>query len=243
MNLSKRIFKFQNYDSKRTIGVFWGIILLINISVYILTLYYKSRVRIGLMNNDHLSIAGSNIMPIFIFFIVNGIIMYHEYFSLALSFGVTRKDFYKSVIVDNVIVSFIFAVIQGVLLIMDKYIAQYSEYKPIVNFGLFNTSTNNILFIILSLTTIFLVSASIINLIGVLQYRFGYKLWIGFGIMFFIVQLLGGFFIKLVNTVSKMYLYLESIFNNFTVFTVALLIIIVFYILGYIFIREAGIRE
>ena len=74
-------------------------------------------------------------MPIFIFFIVYGIVMYHEDFALALSFGSHKKKILKNpVIVNNIIVTLSFAAIQVILQIIDKYFIASLGYKPMVEF-------------------------------------------------------------------------------------------------------------
>lgn len=245
MDATKRAFKFQKYGFKKSVLVFWSVLLTLNILTYIVMIYFNPHIRIGLFSGeeDVFSIVGGNIMPIFIFFIVYGIIMYHEDFSLALSFGVTRIDFYKSVIVNNILVVLIFASIQAVLQTIDKYIIGYLGYKPMVEFGLFNTATNNILFIVLTLSLLFLTFISITNLIGVLQYRFGYKFWIGFGIVAITLQITSNVLTSLVVGLSNIYGWLSSRLHSSTTMILAFLVIIVCYILGYVFIRKANIKK
>lgn len=245
MGATKRIFKFQNHGLKKSILGFWSVILTINILTYILMVNFNSKIKIGLFSSkdDIFSIVGGNIMPIFIFFIVYGIIMYHEDFALALSFGVTRKDFYKSVIVNNIIVTLSFAAIQVILQIIDKYFVASLGYKPMVEFGIFNTATDNILFIVLTLSLLFLTFVSVTNLIGVLQYRFGYKFWIGFGITAITLQILGNFSAKKILGFSDMYQWIWSRFNSSTAIFLTFVIAIVCYTLGYFIIRKANIRK
>lgn len=245
MDSTKRALKFQKYGSKKSILGFWGVILTINILTYILSIYFNPQVKIGLFNgNDDLfSIAGANLMPIFIFFIVYGIIMYHEDFALALSFGVTRKDFYKSVIVDNIIVTLSFAAIQGILQIIDKYIIESLGHNPMVEFGVFNTSTNNILFIVLALFILSLAFVSVANLLGVLHYRFRYKFWIGFALVFLVSQMFINFITRPMAGISELYLWLVSRFGNFAIFILEFLIIIICYTIGYLLIRKSNIRK
>ncbi|MDR7855189.1 hypothetical protein [Tissierella sp.] len=250
MESNKRINKFQKYDLKESVGAFWVVMIIVNIFVYALASYTNSNsnVKFGpfIHDGDLFSIAGSNIMPILIFFIIYGITMYYEYFALALSFGVTRRDFYKSAIVDNFQVSLIFAFVQSVLQIIDKNVIESLGINPMVDFGIFNTSRDNIFFIILSLFTFFLVCASLSNLLGVLQYKFGYKFWIVFGIISLFGLVWENSFHLIANVLgifSKIYLWIESIFSKFTIFPLGLLIIIISYTLGYLLIRRVDIRK
>lgn len=250
MESIKRINKFQRYDLKKSVGAFWVVMIIVNIFAYVLTSYTNSNsnIKFGpfVHEGDLLSMAGSNIVPIFIFFIVYGINMYHEYFALALSLGVTRRDFYKSVIVNNLLVSLIFAFIQGILQIIDKNVVEFLGFNPMVDFGIFNTSRDNIFIIILSLFAFFLIYASMSNLLGVLQYKFGYKFWIGFGIVTLFGVVLENnypFITNLPGVFSGIYLWLESIFRSFTIFPLGLLIMLISYTLGYLLIRRTNIKK
>lgn len=240
MNPTKRIFKFQNYNLKKSVSTFWAVLFAINLLVYGLTAYFHSKVNIGISNNDLLSILGANTMPITIFFIVYGIIMHHEDFALALSFGVTRGGFYKSVIVNNFLIATIFAIVQGLLQFFDKYIVESLGKKPLVEFGLFNTVDDSMLIIILSLFMLYLTIVSITNLIGILQYRFGYKFWIGLGIFIFIV---GNFFAKTVLGFFNIFILLWTKWDNLAIFILEILIIITCYTIGYQFIKKANIKK
>lgn len=245
MDATKRAFKFQKYGFKKSILAFWSVLLTLNILTYITMIYFNSRVRIGLFSSkeDVFSITGGNIMPIFIFFIVYGIIMYHEDFAIALSFGVTRKDFYKSVIADNFLVVLIFAVIQVILQTVDKYAIVFLGYKPMVEFSIFNTSTDNILFMVITLSLLFLTFVSMTNLIGILQYRFGYKFWVGFGITVITLQIMGNFIAKKIVGFSDMYQWIWSRFNSSTAVFLTFFIIGICYTLGYFLIKKANIRK
>lgn len=245
MDSTKRVLKFQTYGMKKSVGVFWSVLLTINIFTYILIGYFNSNIRIGIFDSrtNTFSIVAGNIMPIFIFLIVYGIVMYHEDFALALNFGVTRKDFYKSVIFNNLLVILIFSVIQSTLQVIDKNIMGLLGYKPMVEFSIFNISTDNIWFIMLTLALLFLTIASITNLLGILQYRFGYKLWIGLGVVFTVGQIMGNFTIKTIIALSEILLWLQGKLHYPTVLIIGFAIIIICYILGYFLIKKANIKK
>lgn len=193
MDSLKRAIKFQRIDFIKAAAWFWGIILIVDIASYI-SLYKLGSNFIGLrvsgfesidgLNTWFLSVAASNLMAIIIFFIVYCYEMYYEYFPVAISFSVTRKDFYMSAIFDNVCVSLIFAAIQGILMKIDYYVIDLLGNNPKLNFGMFNNATDNIFFIIFSLFVCFLVFISIINLLAALNYKLGFKLWIILGVIF-----------------------------------------------------------
>lgn len=195
-------------------------------------------------DDDLISIAGANLMPIFIFFIVYGILIYHEDFSLALSFGATRKDYYKSTVICNFLVVLLFASVQSILQIVDKHLVASLGLRPMTEFGIFNTSRDNILYILLVFTFLFFTLNSITNLLGVFQYRFGYKFWIGLGILIFGGQIFfGNLILNLLLGIRDMYISLLSIFKGSTIFIAGILIIVVSYLLGYFLLRKANIKK
>lgn len=247
MNSIKRGIKFQNYDLKKSIGIFWIVILIVNILAVSITLYSNFNTQIGIfgVQEDIYSITGANIMPIFIFLIVYSIVIYHEDFALALCFGVTRKDFYVSVLVNNIVVVLSFATIQAILQMIERFAAKFLNYKLIVEFGIFNISTDNIFYIIFALAMIFLTFVSVTNLLGVLQYRYGYKFWIGFGITALLGMYLYRYitFLKSIQGLLQTYIWLGSTLKRNNIFILGLIIIVVSYTLGYVFLRKASIKK
>lgn len=241
-----RIFKFQAHGLKKRLLIFWSIMLIINILAYIITMRFSPRVRVGLFsNNDNsISIVGMNLMPIIIFLIVYGIVSYYEDFSLALSFGATRKEFYKSTIASNCLLVLIFSVIQGLLQIIDKYILAHLGFYPLTEYHIFNTSTDNILYIIYSLAIFLLIIISITNLLGVLQYRFGYKFWLALAIISFIGQIFfGNLIVKIIQGFKYIYSYLLPGFKGANIFVTGGFTSIISYAIGYFLIRKASIKK
>jgi len=110
--------------------------------------------------------------------------MYYYYFPIAIGFSITRKDFYKSVVINNIGVTFLFSVIQSILMKLDVGIINSIERNPMVDFGIFNISTDNLIFIMFSLLILFLSITSMLNLLASLNYKFGFKLWIAIGVVF-----------------------------------------------------------
>jgi len=192
MGSMKRAIKFQNLNLKKSTGWFWATILIINIISYILN-YINENAFFGVsyeFNNGNetyislISVAAANLLPIIIYFIVYCYEMYYKSFPIALSFSVTRKEFYKSVIIDNVLNAFIFALIQSILMKIDIYILNILGDNPKLDYGIFDTGADNILYMIFALGVCFLAFISLANLLGALNYRFGYKLWIFLGLVF-----------------------------------------------------------
>lgn len=191
MESTKRAIKFQGIDTKKSILSFWAVILIVDIFFYIInisigfsatSIEFSTTLGISDVSGNIrlLSVIGANIMPILISFIVYNYMMYYDSFPIVISFSVTRKDFFKSLIVDNIFVAFVYATIQGILMIIDPVFVKAIGKIPLYDFVFFNTDTDNILFIVFSLFMMFLTYISIWNLIAALNYKFGAKIWIPF---------------------------------------------------------------
>ena len=235
MNQLNRVIKFQNYDFHKSVKSFWYTMLLVNILSY---LFFYNDLATGAMINDinDISIAAANLLTIGIYLLINWIVMYRENLSLALSFGITRKDYYKSIIINNIKIGLVFSIIQSVLQILDGYMMEYLGYNPLVEFEIFNTVTDNMFFIILALFICFSAIISIVNLIGILQFKFGYKLWIGIGVIFVLSQIIVNNFMQNVFTIFS--------FINFgrgLLFLILIIISILAYIIGYSLIKKISI--
>ena len=137
---------------------------------------------IGMMhsigNTTYLSVAGSNIMIILMMFVIYTYNKYYEKLPLSLSFSITRKDFIKTLIISNLIITSIYSVVQGVLLKIDPLIIKYLGIRPLHDIGYVNTSTDSLLYIIFSTFLISLIFISICNLLVSLSYKFGAKVWL-----------------------------------------------------------------
>lgn len=236
MNQLNRVMKFQNYDMKKSIIGFWGTTLLVNILIYATSIFYNDKITIVplIRSEGSFSIVAANIVAIAIYFIINWIVIYYENFALALSFGVTRKDFYKSIIINNIVVALISSIIQGTLQVFEKNLIKNLNFNPLVDFGIFNTEIDNIFFIFLALFIFFSSFISITNLIGILQFKFGYKFWIGFGITFIIAQILK-------NSVWDR--GLSIFFSRSLIFLTLISILIICYIIGYLLIMKSNVKR
>jgi len=187
MESIKRALKFQGRDFQKSVGMFWLVLFIVNIGSYV-SMYKFNRGFIGIRVSGYasidgiditlISVAAANLVPIIIFFIVYCYEMYYEYFPVAISFSVTRKDFYKSAVIYNLITSAVFALIQGILIKADLHLVQYLGQNIKSDFGIFNSGTDSIIFIVFSLFICFTVFASAMNLLSALNYKFGYRLWI-----------------------------------------------------------------
>lgn len=179
MESNKRALKFQLNESKRSILVFWAVILIVNIFALFMTKYTDVSIGISQGGGGQLfSLFGMNILPIIIYLMVYNYELYYKNFPIALSFSVIRKDFFKSMIVNNVVVTFIFAVIQSILIKTDPILVKLIGREPIYDFKAFNIQTDNIIFIIIYLFIAFMLYITIWNLVAVLNYKYGPKFWI-----------------------------------------------------------------
>lgn len=179
MESTKRALKFQFNESKFSIFKFWVVILIVDLFAVFMTKYTSVSIGINEGGGGQLfSLFGMNILPIIIYLMVYNYELYYKNFSIALSFSVIRKEFFISMIANNVIVAFVFAVIQSILMKVDPMLVRFVGRTPIYDFKAFNIQTDSVIFIILYLFIAFMLYITIWNLIAVLNYKFGARLWI-----------------------------------------------------------------
>lgn len=234
------MYRFLSYDLIKGSGTFWIVMILVNLITGVLASYSNLNPIIGPMIRDevHISFAGSNIFAVFIFLIVYCIEMYYESFSLAIGFGATRKNFYINAIINNFIIALIFGIIQIVLMKIDIYIVSRLGLQPFVDYGLFNLEKDSLAVSILLLSFVFFIFISVMNLIGILQYRFSYKFWIGFGIFVFVSQILTNGIGRLIKGITN----LQVIFSIGSFLSIGILIILLAYSIGFFLIRKVNIK-
>ncbi len=245
MGALKRVIKFQNFNLVKSVGIFWLVLLLVNVASGSLVAIQGTHTIIGPMiaNNGFTSFAGSNLAIAFIFFIIYGALMYHEDLAMVLSSGVTRKDFYKGAIFSNITVALLFSGIQTTLLFIEKTTAGFLGYLLLTEFGIFNTSTDGFFFVMTVLFILFLTFASITNLMGILQFRWGYRFWIGFGIiMLALLNLISVTIIRQGGS-SGIPAWLSYLDNLGLMFLLGLMATAIFFALGYIFVRKVGLNK
>lgn len=193
MESVKRIIRFQNKDVKKSIIYFWMVILIADIAYYLMNLYGDASFYIGISGKldgiKVISVVGANLMAIMVYFVVYSYVMYYETFPIAISFSVTRKDFFKSVIFNNFLVALLFALIQGILMKIDPILVRVIGREPMLDFAFFNASADNTIFIVFSLFMVNLAFVSVVNALAALNYRFGFKIWIVLGIIVFLSML------------------------------------------------------
>lgn len=185
MESLKRSIRFQFAESKKFIINFWIVIIIVDIAFYLMnnlsSLNTSIGFSIGLSEGiNSISVTGVNLMAILISLIVYNYSSNYESFPLAVSLSMTRKDYFLSFLVDNVLIAFVFAIIQGVLLKIDPMFVKLIGRNPLYDFGYFNTSTDNIFYIIFILFIMFLGFSCFWNIVASINYKFGYKIWLIF---------------------------------------------------------------
>ncbi|MGO1470551.1 MAG: hypothetical protein ACTHW2_11060 [Tissierella sp.] len=196
MDSFKRSLRYQFMETKKFIMKFWIIVILVDIFFYILNNLAtgnfigfdlgdgSAEFNIGFSlggstaTSNPVSVAGVNLMIIVITLLVYNYERNYESFPLSQSLGMTRRDYFTSFLTDNIVVVFIFASIQGILLKVDPKLMKLVGKEPLYDFVNFNLQRDNLLFIIFSLFILFLAFISIFNLLASLNYKFGYKIWI-----------------------------------------------------------------
>jgi hypothetical protein len=245
----KRQVKFFIYDSKKQFITLWVVIILLDLMGYYLNYKYNAGFGISemisqdsvngeIITTKYANVAGANILPAMIFLVVYSLMQYGEGFSTAIGFSSTRKDFYRGVIVHNVIICAVMALIETVLLKLDVVILKLLEINPITKISYFDTKADNVIFIFLIIFLQALIFCAFMNLISVLTYKFAAKFWIAAGIVFLVLINMKAANFTLGKLISAAVHY-----GSFMSFTIRFLLIsIAMYILGWIFVRRMDVK-
>lgn len=181
MSSFNRSINLTNYSLKRGIILTWIITIIIDIFAILANVIF-AEVPIGVMTGSGkfalLSIFAINLLPFTIYFITNSMIIFSESLPVSITYGLTRKNFFISMIVNSLIISVLFSVIQGILFKLEPLIIDMLGKNARENFILFNTSSDNIFFVIAILFLMIISFISFVNLIVGLNYKFGFKLWL-----------------------------------------------------------------
>lgn len=225
METLKRSLKYQFIETKNFILGFWLTVIFVDIFFYILnnlnsvnsSVDFDIGFSLGTSEaTSALSVVGVNLMIIFISLLVYNYERNYESFPLSLSLSMTRKDYFVSFLIDNVVIAFIFASIQGILFKIDPNIVKLVGKEPLYDFINFNLATDNILFIIFTLFILFIMFISIFSLLASLNYRFGYKIWIvlvGVNILvsIFHIKIFGRMFSSIGNIIATRFGVFETL--------------------------------
>lgn len=180
MESTKRALKFGLNESKRSILIFWMVVFIVNTFALFITKYTDATMGISQGGKlDSYSLLGFNILPIVIYLMTYNYESYYKNFPIALSFSMIRKDFFKSMVFNNILVALLFGFIQASLMKIDPILVKFAGEKPIYDFKIFNIQTDSLLYIMIYFFIAFLLFSSIWNLIALLNYKIGARFWIG----------------------------------------------------------------
>lgn len=244
MGATKRMVKYQLKDLKKSLLIFWMVIIVITIGSYALNFLISSNQDIfyfALGNRGTISVAGALLLPVIIFILSYTIETYYKAFPISIGFSMTRIDFYTSIVLSGILMCLALAAILGILLKLDFLIIRAMGREPLVDFKTFNTMSDSIFFIVSSLFISLLTLTSIFNLGGVLLYRFG-------AIRFWGSYLLLGIALSFINISIVQFFTTYFIWDLFTTritfshVLYLLLIAMICYLLGYIVIRKVNVK-
>lgn len=194
MESIKRSIKYQLKEDKTFSITFWITMLLLGTLAYAVNFYSNRNGAMGGIGIWHsfgeegfagkyvsyVSVAGANIIPMLVVFVIYTYGKYYEQLPISLSLSITRTDFMKSLIVSNIAVAFVFSSIQAMLMKIDPLIVKALGMNPLYDLSYINTDTDSVIFIAFSTFLIILLFISLWTMIASLNYKFGGKLWLAF---------------------------------------------------------------
>lgn len=249
MEAIKRQIRFQIMDGSRAFGIFWLIVVIVNILFYTFLSWgfqfgvveSGAGVRMGENTIEHMytNVSMGNMISIFIFIIVYSMVMYYETFPIAIVFSTTRKNFYIGVMIHNTLLCLGMSIIQGILLKLDAFFVRLAGHEPLYTFGSWDIREVNVVYIIGGLWIGFLVVCGIFNMLGALAYKFGYKTWIVLGslaVLFLNLGVARIFFRGMISGVMK--------YNGFADFLgKAIFTAIILYGIGWFLVRGLEVKQ
>lgn len=246
----KRQLSYQIYDSKNAFIIFWAVIILVNIlsgflNVYSAVLFNapsseEFSFTIGAMEGSQLSIAAGNLGAIAIFIIVYNMIKYYESSPTAIGFSSTRKDFYIGAVILSILLCLGMSIVEGILFKLEIPILKAMDREPLYEQMFLNTQKDSLIFIIIMLFIILILFSSLFNLLGILSYRYGYKLWIGIVVFVIIVS----YNIRTFSRVFGEPLKFIFAYNHPLLFSIKMLLLsFLIYAIGWLFTKKVNIKS
>lgn len=265
MNSIKRTSRFLSINMRNSTLIFWLVFIFIGLLSYLLSSPFlnilNDSLSLGLtlegnsisygihMGNGQefglVSIAGANMMPILIYYLVYIYTIYYEELPIVIGFSGTRKNFFLSLIFNNIVMAAIFSIIQTILLKIDIGLIRSLGQKPYVDFMIFNTEVDNPIFIALTIFLMSICALGFINLLASLNYRFGYKIWIIFAIFFILLVVVMPATIGM-KTFDLIFLLVINLFFtriDLVQFFILLITIIATYGLSMLVIKDINIKS
>lgn len=244
MESLKRSIRYQLMESKKFLLGFWITVILVDIAFYIINNLVPNNVSIGLSIGisegiNSISVVGINLMAILISLLVYNYERNYESFPLSISLSMTRKDYFLSFLTDNILIAFVFATLQGILLKIDPIFVKLVDRTPLYDFTYFNTKTDNVFFIIFILFISFLGFICFWNLIASINYKFGYKMWIFFVGVNILISFNIEFMSRFMETIGKMF---DSTLGGLQVLVI-LGTMVAAYALNYFIVRMTYVKK
>lgn len=241
MDLSNRVLKYNFHIMKKSIFKFLITLALVNIFFYLITIKYHSQYEYELIYDNKIGhIVILDLIIINIFMLASSFESYAQNFKLALNFGASRKEFYKSLLIINLISSFLLALVHSILQLIDIIMLEYIEMEPFIAFRLHDNPIINFIIIMISLLTSFLAIYGLYNIFAILQYRYNYGFWIVCGtLILFGSTIFGKRAAGLMLIMISIYNFLLPILNVYTIAVMAGIIAVPLYIIGYFLFKSS----
>lgn len=213
MNSLKRTIKFlKNNTMSEFFGFVFGIIIMSIVSYVFLLVMNKNGSTAsqiyGIMHEQtdgtymH-SIAGGNLLILLICFVTSSYTLYYNALPTAIGFSSTRKNFAISAFINSIIYAAIISIIQTSLFKLDIILVKNVGRIPIVDYKIFNISTDSFIYIFLLLFLLFLFTLGFLNLLASANYKFGYMMWIVIGLtLTLIMPLFGGKILTFISAIT-----------------------------------------
>ncbi len=246
MDALNKSVQYHFAESRKFLLNFWVILILVDIGFYIMNSLdspHFQNVGFSLGSSQGvypISVVGVNLMAILITIIVYNFSSNYEDFPLAISLGMTRRDYFLSFLIDNVFTSFVFALVQAILLKVDPYFVKLVNRTPLYDFKYFNIKTDNIFYIIFILFIIFFAFNAFWNLVSSINYKMGYKMWL---IVLGGNVLLSFFKIEIIRDLLNAIGYMINPSLQIPQISIILATIVAFYVINYFIVIKTDIKK
>lgn len=179
MKDKSRVIKYQIKSGLNSSLWFWLVVGILNIVTVFVNIFVPGTTSgFYVMNGNLFSAMATNIFAVLIYLIIFSYENSYKVFPLCLSFSITRRDFFLASLAKFSLITLIAAIIQAALLKLDPIIVKNTDHNPLYNFGFFNSNTDNIFYIILAFFLIDFLFLSLVQLISIMNYKFGYVMWL-----------------------------------------------------------------
>ncbi len=189
MKALDRVSKFQLNKTIKSLIIFMLIVLILNIYMH----FVNSTERFIPMGSieygsdvERISVVSQNNVFIIIFFIIQSFKMIYERLILSISFSISRVDFIKTIILENILIASIISVFQFLLFKIEPFLIMGNKYAERYDFGYFNLQEDSFLYIIFTFFILLLFAKLLIDFVLSLNFKYGAIIWVIFIILFLI---------------------------------------------------------